>query len=60
MKRINAAAAAIENEIDNMFPEAQKTASGLRYIIEEMGSGESSVRPSGSRKLCRLFGWQML
>ena len=23
-----------------MYPEAQKTASGLRYIIEDMGSGE--------------------
>ncbi len=39
-ERIKAAAAAIENEIDNMYPEAQKTASGLRYIIEDMGSGE--------------------
>ena len=39
-ERKKAAAAAIESEIDAMYPEAQKTASGLRYIIEDMGSGE--------------------
>ena len=40
-ERKKAAAAAIETEIDAMYPEAQKTASGLRYIIEDMGSGEN-------------------
>lgn len=38
-KRKEEAAAAIEAKIDAMYPEAQKTESGLRYIIEEQGSG---------------------
>lgn len=33
------AAQAIENEIDEAYPQAQKTESGLRYIIETMGDG---------------------
>ena len=39
-ERKEAAAAAIEAEIDEMYPEAQRLESGLRYIIEDMGSGE--------------------
>lgn len=35
----NAQAAAIEAEIDAAYPEATKTASGLRYIIETTGDG---------------------
>lgn len=38
-KRKQDAAAALEAEIDAMYPEAQKSASGLRYIIEEVGDG---------------------
>jgi len=34
-----AAAQAIEDEIDAAYPEATKTASGLRYIIETIGDG---------------------
>jgi peptidylprolyl isomerase len=34
-----AAAQAIEDEIDAAYPEATKTASGLRYIIETVGDG---------------------
>lgn len=34
-----AAAQAVEDEIDGQFPGAQKTASGLRYIIESVGDG---------------------
>lgn len=39
-ERIKAALMAVESEIDSMYPEAEKTASGLRFIIEEMGDGE--------------------
>lgn len=38
-KRKEEAAAALEAEIDALYPEAQKSESGLRYIIEEQGSG---------------------
>jgi peptidylprolyl isomerase len=34
-----AAAAAIENEIDEAYPEATKSETGLRYIIETVGDG---------------------
>ena len=45
-----AAADRIENEIDEKYPEAQKTESGLRYIIQSIGSG-SKPRPGQQVKV---------
>ncbi|MFQ5719170.1 MAG: peptidylprolyl isomerase [Acidobacteriota bacterium] len=55
--REKAAVARLEKEIHERWPGAVTTASGLRYVVTQEGSGEKPVR--GTRVTCHYTGYLM-